>query len=195
MTRDPAFTSIETERLVLRRFERGDVEAFAAYRGDPDVARYQSWQDYTHAEAEAFVEEMLGTDPGVPGEWFQFAIAERTNGRLLGDCALVLDAGDPPTAEIGYTLDPGARGRGFATEAVGALIDYAFDRSGRREDPAVTRHPERAVDRGGGAAGDAADRHGAHDLQGFGVRRTHLRTPEGRSGVGGATCACAPPRA
>ena len=59
MTRDPAFTSIETERLVLRRFERDDVEAFAAYRGDPDVARYQSWQDYTHAEAEAFVAEML----------------------------------------------------------------------------------------------------------------------------------------
>ena len=49
MTRDAAFTSIETERLVLRRFGRDDVEPFAAYRGDPDVARYQSWQDYTHA--------------------------------------------------------------------------------------------------------------------------------------------------
>jgi RimJ/RimL family protein N-acetyltransferase len=138
MARDPAFTSIETERLVLRRFERDDVEAFAAYRGDPDVARYQSWQDYTHAEAEAFVAEMLGTDPGVPGEWFQFAIAERATARLIGDCALVLDAGDPPTAEIGYTLDPGARGRGFATEAVGALIDYVFDRQGAAGIRAVT---------------------------------------------------------
>ena len=66
MTRDPAFTSIETERLVLRRFERDDVEAFAAYRGDPDVARYQSWQDYTHAEAEAFVAGDAGHRPGRP---------------------------------------------------------------------------------------------------------------------------------
>ena len=138
MTRDPAFTSIETERLELRRFEWDDVEAFAAYRGDPDVARYQSWQDYTRADAEAFVAEMLGTDPGIPGEWFQFAIAERATGLLLGDCALVLDAGDPPAAEIGYTLDPGARGRGFATEAVGALIDYAFDRHGAARIRAVT---------------------------------------------------------
>ena len=138
MTRDAAFTSIETERLVLRRFGRDDVEPFAAYRGDPDVARYQSWQDYTRAEAESFLEEMLGTDPGVPGEWFQFAIAERATARLLGDCALVLDAGDPPTAEIGYTLDPGARGQGFATEAVGALIDYAFARQGAARIRAVT---------------------------------------------------------
>ena len=126
MTRDPAFVSIETERLVLRRFERGDVEAFAAYRGDPDVARYQSWQDYTHAEAEAFVEDMLGTDPGVPGEWFQFAIELAATGTMIGDCALHALADQPREVEIGFTLAPESQGHGYATEAVGRLLDYVF---------------------------------------------------------------------
>jgi RimJ/RimL family protein N-acetyltransferase len=34
---------ITTERLALRRFRAADAEALAAYRSDPDVARYQSW--------------------------------------------------------------------------------------------------------------------------------------------------------
>jgi RimJ/RimL family protein N-acetyltransferase len=136
--RDRSFTTIGTERLVLRRFAAGDLDTFARYRADPDVARFQSWQDYTREDAERFIEAMSRTDPGVPGEWFQFAVAWETSpargmpGRsaLVGDCALVLDAGDPPTAEIGYTLDPAFTGRGYATEAVRALVGYAFDRLG-----------------------------------------------------------------
>src|SRR5215217_805361 len=35
---------VRTERLVLRRFSSADAEAFAAYRSDPEVARFQSWE-------------------------------------------------------------------------------------------------------------------------------------------------------
>ena len=62
--RDRSFTSIETDRLRLRRFAPRDVETFHAYRADDDVARFQSWQDYTVEQAEAFAEEMAGADPG-----------------------------------------------------------------------------------------------------------------------------------
>jgi RimJ/RimL family protein N-acetyltransferase len=144
--RDRAFTTIETERLVLRRFEVGDLDAFTAYRADPDVARFQSWHDYAREDAERFIEAMARTDPGVPGEWFQFAVASKIapahdmpgRSALVGDCALVLDAGDPPRAEIGYTLNPASTGRGYATEAVRALIGYAFDRLGVARVRAVT---------------------------------------------------------
>ena len=37
------FTRIESERLILRRFEDSDLTSFVAYRNDPEVARYQSW--------------------------------------------------------------------------------------------------------------------------------------------------------
>ena len=41
---DTAFTALATERLVLRRFRPDDLDAFVAYRSDPGIARYQSWE-------------------------------------------------------------------------------------------------------------------------------------------------------
>jgi len=79
---------IRTDRLVLRALRPEDVDAFVAYRADPDVARYQSWSDYTFERGEAFVGWLQGATPGVPGEWFQFALEERSEPlktRLPGD--------------------------------------------------------------------------------------------------------------
>jgi RimJ/RimL family protein N-acetyltransferase len=126
---DPTFDSIVTERLVLRRFRPDDAPSFAAYRGDPAIARYQGWDEtYSLDDAERFIGELATTHPGVPGEWFQIAVAERATDVLVGDCALSVDARDPARAEIGYTLAPAHHGRGYATEAVEALIGYAFGR-------------------------------------------------------------------
>ena len=126
MTRDADFTSIVTERLRLRRFSPGDVDAFHAYRADPHVARYQSWSDFTREQAERFVEEMARIHPGIPGEPFQFAVARIADDALVGDCMLAIGTGDPPSAEIGYTIAPSHQGKGYAREAVTALLGYAF---------------------------------------------------------------------
>jgi len=130
MAADPDFTELRTERLVIRRFRPEDVEAFAAYRADPDVARYQSWEAFTRAQAETFVEEIASLHPGMPGEWFQFAVADAVSDALLGDTALCVDSGDPSRAELGFTFAPAHQGKGYATEAVRATIDYAFARVG-----------------------------------------------------------------
>lgn len=128
---DTTFARIETERLVLRRFNPGDASAFAAYRGEPAVARYQSWDEtYSVADAERMVASLADVHPGEPGEWFQFAVADRATDALVGDCGLHVDGRDPGRAEIGYTLAPAHQGRGFATEAVEALASYAFGRLG-----------------------------------------------------------------
>lgn len=138
MTRDRTFSAIETERLRLRRFRVDDVDAFQAYRADPHVARFQSWQDHTREQAERFVAEMEVADPGVPGEPFQFAVARLDDDALVGDCMLAIGVGLPPTAEIGYTVAPDAQGHGLATEAAGALVGYAFGRHGVSAVRAVT---------------------------------------------------------
>jgi RimJ/RimL family protein N-acetyltransferase len=130
MAADPDFTELRTARLVIRRFRPEDVEAFAAYRSDPDVARYQSWEAFTRARAQTFVAEITSLDPGMPGEWFQFAVADAVNDALLGDTALCVDADDPSRAELGFTFAPAHQGKGYATEAARATIDYAFARMG-----------------------------------------------------------------
>ena len=138
MPADPDFTEIRTDRLVIRRFRPGDVDAFAAYRSDPDVARYQSWDVYAPAQAQAFVAEMAALQPGMPGEWFQFAVADPTTDELLGDTAVCVDADDPSHAELGFTFAPAHQGKGFATEAVRATIDYTVGVLGVRVVVGVT---------------------------------------------------------
>jgi RimJ/RimL family protein N-acetyltransferase len=124
---DAAFERIESERLILRRFNDFDLAPFASYRNDPEVARYQSWDSFDEREAGAFIREMESAQPGVPGEWFQFAIESKETGGLVGDCALQVDGQEPYRAEIGFTLAREHQGKGFASEAVSRLLDYAFE--------------------------------------------------------------------
>jgi len=60
MPADPGFTQLRTARLVIRRFHSQDLAVFAAYRSDPDVAKYQSWETYTVQEAEEFLRDHKG---------------------------------------------------------------------------------------------------------------------------------------
>ena len=118
---------LETARLVLRPFQDADVEPFAAYRSDAQVARYQGWDiPYTMAQAAEFVRKMKKARPGVQGRWYQFAIERKEQEGLIGDCAFKIVSYDPRQAEVGYTLARPYQRRGFATEAVSRLLQYLF---------------------------------------------------------------------
>jgi RimJ/RimL family protein N-acetyltransferase len=124
---DP-FLPFTTARLRLRAFAPGDAAAFSAYRSDPDVARYQSWQTpYALDRAERFIAGLAGVDRPLPGEWLQ--IAAEHEGVLVGDIAVQLDA-DGEVATVGYTLATEHQHRGFAVEAVGSLVGRLFDELG-----------------------------------------------------------------
>ena len=127
---DRAFTELRSERLVVRRFRPDDLAAFVAYRADPGIARYQGWGDgYTLEQGEAFLEWVRGADPDTPGEWFQFAVERNDLPGLIGDCAARFDSDE---VEVGFTLARGHHGRGYATEAVGALLGYLASRGHAR---------------------------------------------------------------
>ena len=129
---DRDFTCLETARLNLRRFRASDLEIFQAYRSQPETARFQSWEaPFPRAEAEAFLAEMAAADPDTPGQWFQFALARRDDDMLVGDVALRIDGDDPAIAELGYTLDARATGKGLAGEAIAAVLAYAFQARGK----------------------------------------------------------------
>lgn len=122
----PPFTPIETARLRVRRFGDGDLPAFLAYRNDPEVARYQSWQVTSEEQARDFFAYLHGAEPGRPGNGFQFALALRADNRLIGDVYLRLLDYDERQAEIGYTLARAWHGQGYAGEGVRAVLAYAF---------------------------------------------------------------------
>jgi RimJ/RimL family protein N-acetyltransferase len=122
------FLPLATERVLLRPFRAQDAEPFAAYRSDPDVARYQSWTaPYDVADAKRLIGDMSGMDGPQPAAWVQIAI--ELDGALIGDVAVGVDA-TGTIATIGYTLAPSHQGRGLAREAVGAVVDRLFELTG-----------------------------------------------------------------
>ncbi len=136
MTQD--FSNIETPRLTLRRFRAQDKPAFTAYRNDPGVARYQSWEAFTEEEANALIQGMETLPFGLPGQGLQIAVEERSSGGLIGDCYLQVEAHDTRQAEIGFTLSSRHQGKGFASEALLALLSDAFVRLDLHRIAAVT---------------------------------------------------------
>ena len=127
---DPSFEHFLSRRLVIRRFASGDAEALAAYRSDAEVARYQSWEcPYSVSEARQFIASLHDVAPGTPGTWFQFAVSLQSSGPLIGDVALRTRKADARQAELGFTFATVHQRQGFATEAVGAVVRYAFESS------------------------------------------------------------------
>jgi RimJ/RimL family protein N-acetyltransferase len=124
-------TEIVTERLTLRPFRAEDLPEFVAYRSDPEVARYQSWDStYSAADAERFLASQQGVAFGQAGAWLQLAAVDRATGALCGDCAVRVASDQPATAEIGVTLAPGSQGRGLAGESLAAVMTRLFDDHG-----------------------------------------------------------------
>ncbi len=118
--------------MTLRRLRLDDLEAFQAYRADPEVGRYQGWEPATAAEAAAFIAEMAAAPCPTLGDWVQIAIADAQTDALIGDIGLhVSESGEE--AELGITLARAAQGRGLAVDASRALI------AGLQQDTAVRR--------------------------------------------------------
>jgi len=120
-------TNLNTARLIVRRFEDRDAEAFWRLRNDPDVARHQGWPfPYSDSEAASFVEVMARAPVVVNGEWFQFVIEHASDAVLIGDIGVRADSLTGEEVEIGYSLDPAYQGHGLMAEALTALIAYLF---------------------------------------------------------------------
>ncbi|HEV8564161.1 MAG TPA: GNAT family N-acetyltransferase [Actinomycetota bacterium] len=126
MRADTSFEPLVTERLLLRRSIPEDAELISAYRSDPDVRRWQGWDRTDPEGVRLVIEEMAGRAPGEPGGWVQFSVIDRESGELVGDVGMSLAEDEPGVMKIGYTIAPMHHGRGYASEAVGALVDYAL---------------------------------------------------------------------
>ncbi len=123
------FPEFHTDRLLLRRFQPGDLAAFMAYRNDPEVIRYDGLHGMTEERARSFLLEQAAIPAGEPGMWLQIAV-ELPGAGLIGDCGFQVDENRPGTAELGYRLDRRWWGHGYAVEAAAGVIDWAFDTLG-----------------------------------------------------------------
>lgn len=159
-------STLETERLILRRITRDDLPFYARIHADPEVARYLA-----HGNPRSLEESEHWIDAIVSGyrevELGQIAVTRKSDGALLGRCGvsyLETELEEQPDgtklgyyfptrapdsrkhvveAELGYTFDRAAWGYGYATEGVRAIWNYV---SARRPELRVVSliHPANA---------------------------------------------------
>lgn len=122
---------LSTERLLLRPLEPGDVDDFFAIFSDPEVARYTSRPPLPDLAAARVRVDELSASSGRGQDW-TWAVCRRDEGRLLGTVALFHFEAEQGRAEIGYVFGRSAWGHGYATEAMGAVLDLAFHTLGLR---------------------------------------------------------------
>ena len=134
--------SLSTARLRLRPVLPGDAAALCSYRSLPEVSRYQSRKSFGPEDAARLIDGQRDAEPGVPGTWFQLAIIETATEAMIGDCGLhCLSAAE---TELGITLAPAHQGRGYATEALAAVIAFLFGPLGMHRVSAITDAENRA---------------------------------------------------
>jgi ribosomal-protein-alanine N-acetyltransferase len=118
--------SLETPRLVLREFVRGDWPAVLAYQSDPRYLRYYPWEQRTEQEVKAFVQRFISWQAQVPRTRFQLAITLAGSGELIGNCGIRQCEPRATQAQLGYELAPWHWGQGYASEAAQAMLGFAF---------------------------------------------------------------------
>lgn len=120
------FETIETDRLLIRNLTIGDADAFFAYKRLPEATKYQYWRPKSLAEIKRFIRSMESVEPDTAGTWLQLAVCLKDGGSMIGDIGLHFPEDEDCQVEIGYTVSPEHQHRGYATEAVGAILDYVF---------------------------------------------------------------------
>src|SRR5512147_2522140 len=104
---------LRTDRLVLRAFTAGDLDALYACRSRPDVARFLYHEPYDRAAARAAIERMrTRTALREPGDALNLAMVLPETGEVIGDVLLIWTSAEHRQGEIGYVLHPDHTGHG-----------------------------------------------------------------------------------
>jgi RimJ/RimL family protein N-acetyltransferase len=118
---------IETERLILRGHRQEDFASCAAIWGDLEVVHYIGGKPLTGEEVWARLLRYTGH-----WLWMGFgfwALEEKSTGALAGETGFAefkrdIEPSVLGVPEIGWVLAPHAQGKGYATEAVRAVVDW-----------------------------------------------------------------------
>ena len=114
---------IETERLVLKPWKEEYADSLFAYAKNPDVGPHGGWKPHESvAESLKIIKTLF-----MPND--VWAIALKGNGKIVGSVGLEPDKRRPgvKSREIGYSLAKEYWGNGIITEAVEAVLEFAFD--------------------------------------------------------------------
>jgi ribosomal-protein-alanine N-acetyltransferase len=122
---------IETERLLLRQFEPGERQLIYTLNEDPEITRYTGDPVHDLAHAEAILREVILPQYTLynHGRW---AVHTKPDLTFIGWCGLKYRP-ESDEVDLGYRFMKSAWGKGYASEAAMASINYGFEKLGMRK--------------------------------------------------------------
>lgn len=116
---------IETQRLILREFQQEDTQKLASILANPKVMKFSPTGILSVVQTQEKVESFMTSyqEYGF-GKW---AVILKESSELIGYCGIAVEKIDcQDDQEIGYRFDSKFWGKGLATEAASAALDYGF---------------------------------------------------------------------
>lgn len=107
----------ETERLVLRRYKKEDIQDLFEYLSDKEVVEYEPYRPLTLAETKENLEWRIGTEEMI-------AVELKNSHKMIGN--VYLGKREFEALEIGYVFNRNYWGHGYALESCKILIQQAF---------------------------------------------------------------------
>lgn len=115
---------LETERLILRRFTKNDIEkVYKSYATDPLTSRYLSWEPHESIETtQKYIEKIISKYE--EDSYFDWLVELKDTNEIIGGLTVVTFSEKNSTAEIGYCYSSKFWGNGYASEALRKVIEF-----------------------------------------------------------------------
>ena len=115
--------TLKTERLILRKLKKSDLDDVFEYSSDEEVPHFLLWESHkSKAVTKAYINRVIKWYKS--GQFYDWAI--EFNGKMIGLCGFSKIDILNDTAEVGYVLNRKFWGQGIATEAVKAVVNFGF---------------------------------------------------------------------
>ena len=116
---------IETERLILRPFERGDLDIVLELYSDEEIMKYMPFPVADHEMARQLLERFAAGWKVTPQINYEMAVVCKETNEKIGRAEITRNYSEE-SAMIGWMLVKNAWGKGFASEIADAQIEYCF---------------------------------------------------------------------
>lgn len=171
---------LQTDRLILRPPNPADFDAFFDMHNDPEVLQYLPVTAPPGDRGVAWRTFALLLGHWQMRGWGQWVVCDRQSDEIVGRVGLWYPEGWP-AIEVGWVIRRSSWGRGFATEAAQAAVQYGFEVVGTDHLISIIRHDNTRSIRIAEKLGETLERtemqHGREHLI-YGIRRPRPRVPK-----------------
>lgn len=120
------FKNLETERLLLRRLNKEDVNEILELRGNPETMKFIP-RPLTTTLEEAMAHIDIIEEKIVKNEGINWAITVKGNPKFIGLIGHYRISAENHRCEMGYMILPQHQGKGYVSEAIDAVLEYGFN--------------------------------------------------------------------